>query len=153
VIFLKPLAGNSVLSIATNNHQNMKTNIAKTILFALVTAALVAVPAISRAQDSTNMPAAAAPKKHGTPPIHGKVAAVDTAAMTITIGESTINITSETKISKDGQPATLSDIVVGDTVSASYKKDDAGKMNATTIRDGKKKKAATAAATPAPGTP
>jgi hypothetical protein len=138
----------------------MKTNIAKTTLFALVTAALVAVPAISRAQDSTNMPAdnaaAAAPKKHGTPPIHGKVAAVDTAAMTITIGESTINITSETKISKDGQPATLSDIVVGDTVSASYKKDDAGKLNATTIRDGKKKKAApatTPAPAPAPGTP
>jgi hypothetical protein len=142
----------------TNNRQNMKISIAKTTLFALVTAALVAVPAISRAQDSTNMPAdnapAAAPKKHGTPPIHGKVAAVDTAAMTITIGESTINITSETKISKDGKPATLSDIVVGDAVSASYKKDEAGKLNATTIRDGKKKKEAPATPpAPAPGTP
>ena len=123
----------------------MKKLIIKTTLFSLFAAALLALPSVSRAQDqNTNAPAPAmTPAKKL--PFHGKAAAVDTAAMTVTVGTLVINITSETKISKDGKPATLEDIKVGDTVSGSYKKDDAGKLNASTIRDGikKKKKAAT----------
>jgi hypothetical protein len=107
-------------------------------LFSIVAAALVALPSVSRAEASTNTPPATAPaKKHGAP-FHGKVAAVDTAAATVTVGTLTINITSETKITKDGKPATLSDIVVGETVGGSYKKDDAGKLNAATLRVGEK---------------
>ena len=69
----------------------------------------------------------------------------DLDAMTVTVGTMVINVTSETKISKDGKPATLENIKVGDVVSGSYKKDDQGKLNASMIRDGikKKKKAAT----------
>jgi hypothetical protein len=124
----------------------MKNNLAKIALIGLVTAACVAVPTLSRAQDSTNAPAAAAPKKSGLP-FHGKLAAVDTAAMTVTVGSLTITITSTTKLTKDGKKATLADFVVGDTVGGSYQKDAAGKLNAVTIHDGikKKKKAADSA--------
>jgi hypothetical protein len=118
----------------------MKTSIAKKTLFSLMAAALVAVPAISRADDMTNAPSSSVPaKKHGAP-FHGKISAVDTSAMTITVGEMTIEATSETKIMKNGQPATLSDLTVGDMASGYYKKDDAGKMTATTIRIGAKMK-------------
>lgn len=120
----------------------MKNNLAKIMLFSLVTAALIAVPAVSRAEDKPAVKPAAdagqpAAKKRPTP-FHGKVAAVDAAAATVTVGKTTINITSETKITKDGKPATLSEIVVGDTVGGSYKKDDAGKSNATTLNAGEK---------------
>ncbi|HTB85041.1 MAG TPA: DUF5666 domain-containing protein [Candidatus Sulfotelmatobacter sp.] len=123
----------------------MNKQITKVALLGLLTAALVAIPSVTRAQDaSTNgAPAATAPHHHAGG-IHGKVASVDTAAMTITVGETTIVITSETKITKDGKPATLSDIAVGDYVSAAGKKDDSGKFNATRVADGKmmkKKKA------------
>lgn len=119
----------------------MKKNIA---LYAIVAAALIAAPSALRAQDTgaTNSPAATAPaKKHGVP-FHGKAAAVDTAAMTVTVGTKTFNIASDTKITKDGKPATLSDITVGETISGSSKKDAAGKLNATVIHIGEKKKAA-----------
>jgi len=121
----------------------MKNNIAKITLFSLVAAALVAVPCISRAEDSTNTPAATAPapKKHSLT-FHGKVATVDATAMCFTVGTMTINVTSETKIKKDGEPATFSDITVGETIAGAYKKDDAGKINATSLRIGEKKKAA-----------
>lgn len=120
----------------------MKKHIA---LFSLIAAALIAAPSI-HAQDAAK-PAkpeagqdAHAGKKKGVTPLHGKVAAVDTTAMTVTVGQSTVNVTSDTKITKDGKPATLSDITVGENVNIAYKKDDAGKMNATTIRIGEKAK-------------
>jgi hypothetical protein len=120
----------------------MKIPTIKIALFSLVTAALVAVPATSQAQDKpkTAAPVPAAPAAPAAPsakksraPFHGKVSAIDSAAMTITIGTQTISITSDTKIIKDEKPATLSDITVGDTANGAYKKDDAGKLNATTI--------------------
>ncbi|HEY2329748.1 MAG TPA: hypothetical protein VGI63_08040 [Verrucomicrobiae bacterium] len=111
-------------------------------LYAIVAAALVAAPAAARAEDSaTNKPAALAPKKHGGP-FHGKVTAVDATAMTMTIKELTLNITSETKITKEGKPATLSDITVGESVGGTYRKNAEGKLNATVIRIVAKKKTA-----------
>jgi len=123
----------------------MKTKLAKLTLkitfLACITAALAAMPAVSRADDATNTPAATpAPKKHALP-FHGKVAAVDSAAMTFTVGTMTIGITSTTKITKDGQPAVFADITTGAMVRGSYKKDDEGKMNATLVRIGEMKKA------------
>jgi hypothetical protein len=129
----------------------MKNQITKIALLGLVTAALIAVPSVTRAQDSTNAPAASAHAHH--PPIKGKVAAVDTAAMTIKVGETTIVVTSETKITKDAKPATLSDIAVGDTIVATGKKDDSGKFTATKIADGKIMKKKKADDTTAPATP
>lgn len=113
----------------------MKKQIA---LFTLVAAAFISAPAIVHAENSTNAPAADPAKKHGTPPIHGKVSAVDSAAMTLTVGETTIVVTSKTQIMKDGKPATLSDITAGESVVASGKKDESGKFNATKISVGEK---------------
>ena len=118
----------------------MKKNIA---LIALAAAALLAVPAITRAQDAaTNAPAAPAHKKAG---IHGKVSAVEATAMTVTVtgkaGDNTYNVTSDTKIMKDGAPATFADITVGEMVYGTFKK-DGDKMNAVKITIGKAKKKA-----------
>src|ERR1700744_5013356 len=122
----------------------------KTIVFSLVAAALVTLPVVSNAQD-TNTPAATAPAKSKKPNFHGKATAVDAAAMTVTVDTKVIYVTSDTKITKNGKPAVLSDIVVGDTVGGSYTKGDDGKMNAVTLHDGvkaKKKKAADDSASP-----
>jgi len=115
----------------------MKKQIA---LFALVASALVAVPAASYAQDATNQPAATAPaaKKHGVP-FHGKLAAVDATAGTITVGKMTISVTADTKITKDGNTAKLADFTVGDQVAGAYKK-DGDKLTATMLHTGEKAK-------------
>lgn len=123
------------------------TKLAKIACFTLVVAALVGTPAMVRAEDSTNAPAAQtpAPKKHGLP-FHGKVASVDATAMTFTVGTMTIAINSATKITKEGKPAVFSDITVGENVAGSYKKDDEGKMTASSVKIGASKKKAAAAA-------
>lgn len=118
------------------------TNITKATCLAFIAAALVAAPSLSRAADSTNAPAAQtpAPKKHAGTPFHGKVAAVDAAAMTFTVGTTTIVITSATKITKDGKPAVFGDITVGENVTGFSKKDEAGKVTAASVKIGAPKK-------------
>lgn len=112
-------------------------------LYAIVAAALIAAPAVTRAQDnpggqsgSTEATAPAAKKRKL--PFHGKVAAVEAKAMTIKVGKMILHITPETKITKDGKPAIFADISVGEVVHGSYKKDAEGKLNATLIRIGPK---------------
>lgn len=113
----------------------MKNQILKLSLFSLITATLVAMPAVVRAEDKPVTPEPpATPAKIVRQTFHGKVDAVDAAKMTLTVGSLTLNVTSDTKISKHGKPATLSEIVVGDMVGGSSKKDEAGKLNATIIR-------------------
>jgi hypothetical protein len=80
----------------------------------------------------------AATKKKAAHPFHGKLAAVDKAAKTIKVGESVYLVTSGTKITKDGKPATLEDGVVGEPVSGYVKPTDDGKMAATTLHFGAK---------------
>src|ERR1039458_10895148 len=129
----------------------MKNNTRKVPLLTLVAAALVALPVVSRAEDSTNPPPPASThpaKKIGGLPFKGKVAAVDpSAAMTFTVGTLTMAVTSETKITKDGQPATFADITAGASVTGSYKKGADGKLTASSVKLGEKKKKA------APATP
>ncbi|MFZ1072891.1 MAG: DUF5666 domain-containing protein [Verrucomicrobiia bacterium] len=122
----------------------MKKHIIKLTL-GLFATAIIAAPLLSRAQDAgTNTPATPAqtapakPKKHEGLVFHGTVGAVDAKAMTLTVGKRTFEVTSETKISKNGQPAILSEIAAGDKVGGAYKKTDDGKLCATTINDGKK---------------
>jgi len=115
----------------------MKKTILKITLLSLFAAALVAAPLAARAQVTTNTTAATATgkkaKKTASLPFTGKVAAVDTNSMTLTVGKRTFDVTSETKITKNGQPATLADGVVGETASGSYKKATDGKLGATTV--------------------
>jgi hypothetical protein len=70
----------------------------------------------------------------------GAASAVDTNAMTLTVGQRTFDVTADTKITKDGQPAVLGDITVGEMVGGAYKKGTDGKLSAPTIRIGLKKK-------------
>jgi hypothetical protein len=122
----------------------MKKQIAKLAMSTLCAAAILAVPALSRAQDTTNAPAAAktpAAKKHtaassATLPFRGTATAMDTNAMTLTVEKRTFNMTSETTVTKDGKPAVLADGVVGEAVRGAYKKNADGKLDAFTIRFG-----------------
>jgi hypothetical protein len=121
----------------------MKKHIAKITTLSLLAAAVIAAPALSRAVDvSTNAPGSSGqtvtprPGIHSVIPFHGKVTAVDTNAMTLTVGNRTLQITSDTKISKDGKSAKLSDGVVGERVQGAYRKSEGGKPNAVTVHFG-----------------
>ena len=113
----------------------------------LLAAAIAGMPMQLLAQ-STNKPAAekkaAAAKKESTTKkkaahaFRGKLAAVDKTAKTIKVGESIYQITSETKITKAGKPATLEDGVVDDPVTGYAKPNEDGKMAATLVRFGSK---------------
>jgi Cu/Ag efflux protein CusF len=120
----------------------MKTSVLKITALSLFAAALVAAPASVRADETTNAPAsgqeAPAKPKRATLPFHGKLSALDTNAMTMTVGTRTFEITSETKITKDNLPATLEDGVVGEMVGGAYKKSADGKLSATTVHFGLK---------------
>jgi hypothetical protein len=123
----------------------MKKTVLKITALSLFAAALVVAPAVTRAQDATNAPTATseAPVKHkrsehAAVPFNGKLTAIDTNAMTLTIGERTFEITSETKITKDGFPATLADGVAGEMTGGAYKKTADGKLSATIIHFGTK---------------
>ena len=119
----------------------MRKQIVKLTL-SLFATAILAAPVLSHAQNNgANPPATpgqtepAKPKKHETNAFRGAVTAVDTKAMTMTIKTRTFQVTSETKITKEGKPAILSDIVVGDKIGGAYKK-DGEKLVATTINVG-----------------
>ena len=102
---------------------------------------VVAAPAseIPAARTPAPAPAKAKKKSRTSLAASGKVSNLDTNAMTLTVGKRTFEITSETRISKGGNPAILSDIAVDDKVSIAYKKAD-GKLNAVTIKDSVKPK-------------
>jgi hypothetical protein len=118
----------------------MKNTIIKFACFASVAVALSGMPAIGQTDVSTNMPAARTPAPVKRSVIHGKVVALDTTAMTFTVGSTTIAITSKTKISQAGKPAIFADLTVGETVASAYKMDDAGKLIAISLRIGGKEK-------------
>jgi hypothetical protein len=126
----------------------MKKTILKITVLSMFAAAMVAAPATVLAQDamSTNAPAApehkpeapAKHKKHDHSVFNGKLSAIDANAMTFTVGKQTFDVTSETKITKDGQPATLADGAVGEMAGGAYKKGADGKLSATSIHFGSK---------------
>jgi len=128
----------------------MKKHIAKLSILTLCAAAIVAMPTLSLAQDTTNTPAAETGKKKAGTTFKGNIKSVDATANTLTVGDLTLQITADTKITKDGQEATLSDLKAGDAVHGAYQKNDDGKLEAVMIRDGKggkkKKEAAPAPA-------
>lgn len=125
-------------------------------LAGLLAITLLGTPAALRAQESTNAPVVekkapaekkvvkekkpAAAKKTTTAalPFHGKVKAIDNNAKTLSVGNEIFQITSETKITKLGKPATLGEGAAGDEVAGSYHKSADGKLNATTVRFGPK---------------
>jgi hypothetical protein len=113
----------------------------------VLAATIACMPVQLRAQ-STNKPSAekkagaakkeSAAKQKSAHPFRGKLAAVDKTAKTIQVGKSIYYITSETKITKAGQPATLDDAVVGEPTTGYVKPTEDGKMTAATLRLGPK---------------
>ena len=127
----------------------MKKSILKIAMFSLLAAAL-AVPS-SQAfgqegkKEGGGKPDKAAgqkteksPNKQGVIPFRGKISAVDKTAKTITVGERTFQVTSETKIMKAEKPATLDGAAVGEEIRGSYKKTDNGKLVAQRLSIGPK---------------
>jgi hypothetical protein len=113
----------------------------------LLAAALTGMPVPLHAQN-TNQPAAemksavgkqdSTAKQKSAHPFRGKLAAVDKAAKTIKVGQSTYQISSATKITKAGKTATLADGVPGEPVSGFVKPTADGKMTATSVHFGAK---------------
>ena len=83
----------------------MIKSIGKLSLAGILAALILGVPVRVSAQAQEPAPAspAPAPAKPKAIPFKGKLAAVDKAAMTITVSKRTFSITSETKLFKDGK--------------------------------------------------
>jgi len=124
----------------------MKNHISKIMVLSLSAAALFMMPVFTHAQGANNTNAASSsdqttspkPSKHGIIPFRGKIDAVDTGAMTLKVGARTFAITADTKIFNNGEPATLSDGKAGEPVRGTYKKTEAGKLEAVTVHFGAK---------------
>jgi hypothetical protein len=119
----------------------MKRLIPKCTLAALVAALVLGVAVQASAQtgdtgkkDTTKETAPKA--KNDRVPFKGKIDAVDKTAMTIKVGERTFLVTSTTKISKGGQPATLADATVGEEVGGQYKAGTGDKLELLSLRIG-----------------
>jgi hypothetical protein len=88
-------------------------------------------------------PAKPKPKKPGKPTYRGKLSAVDKTALTLTVNVKdkarTFQITSETRFTKDGKPATMGDGVVDGEVTVVAKPAKKGKLQvAESVRFGGK---------------
>lgn len=123
----------------------MKKYIAQITVLSLLAIGMVVMPAAAYAQDANTNAWSShimtpKPKGHRVIPYRGKVAAMDTKAMTMTVGKRTFRVTSDTKVLKDGQTATLADGVVGEPVRGAYKKTDDGKLIALSVYFGAKHK-------------
>ncbi len=124
----------------------MKTNMLGIAVVSLLAATIAVAPTQGFAQEKKQEKPATTEKKDvpkgekkaGHIPFHGKLGAVDNNAKTITVGERSFQITSETKLSKGGKPATLDDAAVGEEVSGNYQKSDDGKLSAKSVRFGPK---------------
>ena len=123
----------------------MKKHIAKITALSLFAAAMVVAPVFAHAQDantnassSSDQTTTPKPKMHGAIPFHGKLGAMDTNAMTLTVGNRTFQVTANTKIFNNGEPAALSDGVVGEPVRGAYIKTEAGKLEAVNVHFGAK---------------
>ena len=125
----------------------MKRTFLKISAVGLLAAAIAGLPLSVMAQStnktaSTNKPAHSqqnsAVKKKAAHPFRGKLAAVDQVTKTIKIGQSTYQITSQTRITKGGVPATLDDAVVGEEAAGYAAPTEDGKMAARSVRFGPK---------------
>ena len=115
----------------------MKRTILKLMTLGVFAAAIALTPTSSRAAD-TNAPAAAPGATAAPAKFYGPVTAVDTNAMTFTVGDQTFTVTGESQMTKDSKPATLADATVGEPARGSYTTTKGGKLDVTKVRFGKK---------------
>jgi hypothetical protein len=113
-------------------------SITKLSLVLLTAMAFAAFPADAQSDSTTTNAAPAAPRARARG-VSGTVSSLDATAMTITVktraaGDVTIKVTSDTKITKDREPAVFADVKEGLRVSIAGKKQDDGSWIATTLR-------------------
>ena len=125
------------------------TKAIRKMLFAGVLSAVICGVALPLpAQDKPAEKKTEEKKKGGPLPFNGNVASVDKTAMTLTVKgkekDRVFTVTSQSKISKDGKPATFDDVKAGEHVTGSYKKGEGDKMDIVSLyvgeRPEKKKK-------------
>jgi hypothetical protein len=114
-------------------------SIRKLSLVFLTAAAFAALPVEAQSPAPTNAPAPA--PRPRTQVFAGTVTAIDATAMTITLKarspnapDVTVKVTSDTKITKDRQPAVFSDLKEGMRASGNGKKGDDGVWTAANLR-------------------
>ncbi len=114
-------------------------------MFALLTSVIVLTHSATQAADAAKDKPAQPPKsasKQKQVPFRGKVSTVDKTAKSITLEgkekSRTLQITSSTKISKQGKPAVLDDVTVGETVGGLARETAAGKWEIVTLTIGAK---------------
>lgn len=85
-------------------------------------------------------PAAPAARQPAGFPFRGKLKAVDKAAMTLTIAgkdkDRVVHLTTETKYTKAGKPATLADAVVNEEIGGYARKGEGERTEALSVRFG-----------------
>jgi hypothetical protein len=105
----------------------------------ILTAALALASLPANAQ-STNTATNAAPasRQSARPDYRGKISAVDSVNMILTVtgktGDFKVKVTSKTRITKNRQPATFADAAEGSLISGRGTKDADGNWEATTLR-------------------
>jgi hypothetical protein len=121
----------------------MKPKVPTTIALLIAVLAVVAPFAASAKEKKSSSPEPSATaataespamKKARAIPYHGKVASVDASAKTFAIGKRTFKVTNTTAITKDGAPATMSDIAAGEMVGGSYWKKEDGSLETKTVK-------------------
>jgi hypothetical protein len=126
----------------------MSKSIQQFLLSTLLAAAVLGIVLPAPAADT---PPAPDPAKAKRMPFGGKLKAIDKVAKTITIdreNKNTFAVTSNTKITKAGKPATLNDAVIGEDVGG-LAVDKDGKLELLSLRLGAKPALPPAAPTPA----
>src|SRR5438132_5216909 len=115
----------------------------KLFTLAVLVASVACVSSGLRAAEGSKDKPSQSPGSDNKPkqrPFRGKVSAVDKTAKTITLEgkekSRTFQITSGTKITKDGKPAVLDDVTVGESVRGVAKENAAGKLEAVTVKVG-----------------
>lgn len=127
----------------------MMKSLGKLTLATILAALVVGVPLGASAQDKTApAPAPATPAKARAHTFRtSKIAAVDKAALTISLddkGKHVLQVNKESKIYIDKKPATLDDVMVGQMATGSFTPTSDGKFNLKTLN------IHTAASAPAP---
>lgn len=124
----------------------MQKLIKRVLALILLTTTLSAVSAQAGADEKK--PASEAPakgKKAARSSFKGHLTAIDKTAMTFTVEgknrPSTLHVTSRTRISKAGKPATFGDAAIGDVADGQAIKNAADEEEAVTLRLGAKSKA------------
>ena len=118
----------------------------KNPIVTIVFAGLLAcgAPGARAAQGSDEKAAQPAKPEHKQRAVafHGKVKAVDKVAKTVTVEgkekDRTVQVTSETKITRDGKPAVFDALAVGESVGGRAKENAGGKLEALSLSVGAK---------------